>query len=177
MAVNKNQIAEDMRRIAQFFQTSVACADLLEQIGSLEGAVAEAARAKDAAYVERDSVVALVLAAKDELKAVNDNVADVRRNLQEEVIQSITDANTKAADIISAANVEAESLIAKASSEAATRRDAIVQSAARIQSDVDALNAEFVDKQAALIAVNADAIDAENRLAKAQAAIAKILGS
>ena len=132
MAANKNQIAEDMRRIAQFFQTSVACADLLEQVGSLEGAVAEAARAKDAAYADRDSVVALVIAAKDELKAANDNVSDVRRNLQEEVIQTITDANTKAADIINAANVEAENLISKAGSEATTRRDAIVQSAARV---------------------------------------------
>jgi len=61
--MNKQETAQQLRKVANFLKGLQQAADDIEAIGSMEGATAEAVKARDLAVKERDQALAAELAA------------------------------------------------------------------------------------------------------------------
>lgn len=156
----KSTAAEAIRRLATQYQQMMEAADLLEKIGSMDLATEEAKAARATAEKERDAVQDEVKKAKAELKVA-----------QEKAKLVLAEASTKAAEMAERAGLDAQSAAkdstAKASQildSANTRASLIIKSAEKTQDEMQAaVQAATFERDR----INAEAADAEDRLAKA----------
>jgi len=168
--------ADVLNREAKRYEALKGAADALNAIGSIEQAAAEAkARAKlhkdeaDAAQVELTKIKANITKQKADLSArLEAEEADQVTSKRESAAAATTlkiRASTQAAEIITQANAKADAAIAIGEAKVQELKAAKVQ----LEDELVAINASI---QSTTDAAQA----AEGRLAKAQAAIAKLLG-
>lgn len=115
--MNKQETAQNLRKVANFMKGLIQAADDIEAIGSMEGATAEAIRARDAAVAERETALAeladakasgkkAVAAAKERAEAL---LADAQAKADALVAEATELAKKEAAKIVNQAALDAES--------------------------------------------------------------------
>jgi hypothetical protein len=170
------QAAEAIQRAAKMYKDMSDAADALQTIGLMDQTVRERQALINAATNQLDVVNADLLNAKSKLAEAKIQAQNVEELANEKAVTIVADAQS-ATDEMRRRNAAAiDESNTKSIADVTAQRTAIVQAAARVQSDLDAMIVQLAEKQASLDAVNSSAIDAENRLAKAQAAITKMLG-
>lgn len=172
----KINAAEQIRTFAGMFKPLVEAADLLQNIGSLEQATAEAEAGRKAANDDRDKAVA-------DLQRVKADTADAVSQLAERAAvenmrakQVVEEAEEKAAMIVSAAEERAAGILKSGQDQASEALAKNAQQLSAMQAKLTELtneaNAAIVRRDQA----EASAVEAEGRLVKAQAAIRKLAG-
>lgn len=165
--MNKQETAQQLRKVANFLKGLQQAADDIEAIGSMEGATAEAVKARDLAVKERDQALAELAdtkakgakAAKDAKEKADAMLADAQAKADAKIAeaQALVDKTTN--DLISKAERQAAETTAKAG--------ASVQAAEQALADLTvkrtALAAEVADLEAKAGAARAE----HEKLAKA----------
>ena len=107
MAENYSEHVSNLRRLAVTLQGVIAAADVMERIGSIENAIAEAERARIDALDRKHQ-------AEEELESTTNAVA--RNN--ETAARTIADAETRAARLMADADTQAAQIVVDAKAEA-----------------------------------------------------------
>ena len=168
------EAADAIKRAAKQYEAFVHAAEILERIGSLENAEKEAKAAIDLAGKEREEMVEKLKKAQLSVKKAEELAAKKESDAAINAESILVDANNEALKIVSEAKAQA----AKFKSDANAN---IEQALAGIESQIQSRN-EVKAKLDSSIAVtqlqvdemNAAADEAEKRLAKVNAAIAKL---
>ncbi len=173
---NKSTVAGDLRRFAVFVKGLTDAADTLDQMQQIEEEANAATAATTKARDELAALQAQIADADRELVDTRAKAATSTRNAQAKASQIEADADAKAANIIEVARQSAQNQAAALVAEAQVRFDAL-------QAQVIAMGDQLLrmtddrDKLAAAIeASSADLADVEGRLAAAREAVAKLLG-
>ncbi len=174
--MEKQELALSVRHFANLFQNLQQVADTLDTIGSLENAAAEAKRDRAAAEADRDKAKAALkkleaqIAAKTEECNASIEEANGRRNT------ILADAIEQGRIKLEAAQADADAAVAKAKAQASD----LIAAAKAEKADLEAANKSLTDGLQALgesvAAKQAEADARDERIAKAQAKIAKMLG-
>lgn len=171
-----HEAADEIRRLAKMFENMQHAAAVLEKIGSLEQAAAEAASAYEAAKVGLDNAIAGQAEAEARLADIHGQADAVMLSATAKASDVRLLAEESAGKIISDAKAGAEKLIREAvvrvqASEADwdLRKDAI-------NAKVRELQGMAADEKLRLAAMAEEAIAVERRLAAAKAEVAKMLG-
>ena len=158
--MNKQETAQQLRKVANFVRGLIQAADDIEAIGSMEGATAEAIKARDVAVAERDKALASLADAKAKAKAalevaagkVEGMLADAQAKADAKIAeaQALVDKTTN--DLIARAERQAAEMTAKAG--------VSVQAAEQAMADLTvkrtALAAEVADIEAKAKAAQAE---------------------
>ena len=158
--MNKQETAQQLRKVANFLKGLQQAADDIEAIGSMEGATAEAKRARDAAVRERDQALAELADAKAKgAKAV--------KAAQERVDGMLADAKARADGLVDDAKVAADKAANDAIAAAERQASEVTSKAgASVQAAEQAL-ADLATQKAALTAEVAD-LEAKAKAAQAE---------
>lgn len=158
--MSKQETAAQLRKVANFMKGLIQAADDIEAIGSMEGATAEATRARDLAVKERDHALA-------ELADAKAKGAKAAKDAKEKVEGMLADAQAKADAKITEAQALVDKttndLISKAERQAAEMTD---KAAASVQAAGQEL-ANWAVKKGALMAEVAD-LEAKAKDARAE---------
>lgn len=119
--------AGDLRKAANFFKGIIAAADVIERIGSLENATAEAKAALAVAEKERDAAMKARDAAKAKAKAEAERA---EADAADALIKATNNALKAADDILAEANARAESMCKVAAEQADSAKAAATASVA-----------------------------------------------
>lgn len=133
----KSAAAEAIRRLAVQYQQMTEAADLLESIGSMEGATKEARDGREVAEKERDAVREDIKKAKADLKVAQEKAklviaeaesgaVGVEQSAQDAAIAIRAMAEADAAAVLAIANEQAMSIIANAEAAAESERQATI---------------------------------------------------
>ena len=174
--MDKLTAAESIRRLAVQYQAMVEAADALESIGKLEQTVRQATKQAADATAEMDGAKAELAVVKADVTKAKAKAAEIAAEANVKAMEILAEADRKAQAIIDGANSEAATRLAKAdiakakqAEDLAAQISNLTSAKLRLEQDVNALNV-------ANAAAQAEAVAAEDRIAKAQAKIAKMLG-
>jgi chromosome segregation ATPase len=173
---SKVQAAEAIEVLANQYRNMVEAAAMLKQIGSLENASKEAQKAAEAAKDEAE-------AAKLEADLAKADAKKAKTKVTEMLTKAAEDAN----DALAAAQEKADAIVAQANAKAAEIDQAAVDRLAGALADVNANRARIINEinnaqdrldglTIDIAAKTAEAEEAQKRLDKVQAQIAKYLG-
>lgn len=153
---DKMNAANELRTFANRFRATLAVADDMEKLGSIENAIGEAEAKLSSVKVERDRISADFDSAKSEVANARGKADGI-----------VADANAKANAIIEAAQGRADDVVKEAQRTAEAKA-----AAAKVASDAVAVK---VTKQREILAgLNAEIGDAETRLTAARNEIESI---
>ena len=152
--------AGDLRRVANFLKGITAAADVIERIGSLENATAEAKAALAVAERDRDSALAELADAKAKGKAA---VASAQAKADKILADAEAAAKEKEATILA----EADSLVSSNLSMASQQAGEMVAKATAAAQTWEQTVADLMVKSQALAAETAD-LEAKRALAQAE---------
>lgn len=158
--MNKQETAQQLRKVANFLKGLQQAADDIEAIGSMEGATSEARKARDVAQAERDQALAefadakakATKAAKDAQAKVDAMLADAQGKAEKLVADADAQARRTANDMIAAAERRADEVTTKAGSSVQAAEKAL---------------ADMAEKKAALAAEVGD-LEAKAKAAQAE---------
>lgn len=173
---SKSNAAESIRRLAVQYQQMVEAADLLDSIGSLEQAAAEAKKAAEAARADTAAARAEADKAKAEAKKSKEKVDKILSDADGEALAKVQEAEIKAQGIVADAKAKAEQITNKAAVDVADATAGVAGRVAELTTMRLRLEQELAALQNDIDAKKAEADDVEKRLAKAQAQVAKLLG-
>lgn len=108
---SKQETAQQLRKVVNFVQGLSAAADALEAIGSLEQAAAEANRARNEAFGERDKAQAELTALR---AALASELEDAKKECAELKAKAKAAAEKTTADKLAIAESKAAAIVAKA---------------------------------------------------------------
>jgi cell division septum initiation protein DivIVA len=171
---DKITVAESIRRVAVLFQNMVEAADMLESIGSLEQAKAEADAARAAAESARNNAIVEAEKVAQEVNAANLESASVMASARKDAESVLTDAKAKADALIAAAHRDADTLIVAASSDASKAADAMTTQIAQMRSTLELIDAATADSLSKKAEAEQAAADAQAKLESIQDAIRKL---
>jgi hypothetical protein len=174
---NEINVSEDIRKLAKLYESMVTAADMLEEIGKNKQISAECKRDADQARSDLSVVLGQVAVANEDVRKAKAIAKDIE-----------ADAKSKAMTIEIGAKAEADNIIKQAKEREAqmlTDADAKVQAALGLEFvKANALKAEKAELEGAVTGLKTliseltdKAADSEARLAKAQAAIAKLINA
>lgn len=171
--MNKQETAQQLRKVANFFKGLQQSADDIEAIGSMEGATKEARAARDLATQERDKALAELADAKAKgakfVKDTKDKVEGMLADAQAKADALVAEANERvgrvASDMITKAEAQAADVIAKANAAVANaeqahhdlsvKRTALAAEVADLETKADTAQAEYDKLTKALDALKA----------------------
>lgn len=174
---NISQVAGSVRDLANLFQNMVAAADVLDKIGSLENATAEAKRDSDAAREDHAAAEKELTAALDKIDEANAQAKSIVAAANTTADGIVADAKERASSIALEAKLNYSKLMDQAMADANDQKTKIGASIVAAQGNFDALSLQVNAAIDARDSAMAEAAAAEDRLAKAQAAIQKLLGN
>lgn len=174
---NEINVAEDIRRLAKTFESMVAAADMLETIGKNKQIVEECKRDADKARADLSVALGQVAVTNEDIRKAKEKAKDIE-----------ADAKSMALTIEIGAKAESENIIKQAKArevQMLNDADEKVRSALALEFvKANALKAEKADLEGAVVGLKTliseltdKAADSEARLAKAQAAIAKLINA
>lgn len=151
--MNKQETAQQLRKVANFLKGLQQAADDIEAIGSMEGATAEAVRARDQAVAERDKALAELADAKAKgakaAKDAKDKVEAMLAEAQAKADGMLADADARAKrdanDMIAAAERQADHVTAQSAKSVQAAEQALADMAVRkaaLAGEVDDLEAK-----------------------------------
>lgn len=150
--------ADEVKKLARMFQALGDVVEVLERVGSLDQAEQEARARIDRLNTEAESISAKIKAANDKAAAVRATVEGIDATANENAEALVEQAKTEAKRISAAASSAANKTVAGAKEYA----DAAMASA---------LAAQGREKEA-----TAALVEIDNRIERAKAQIAKLLG-
>ena len=158
--MSKQETAQQLRKVVNFFKGLEQAADDIEAIGSMEGATAEAVKAREIAVAERDKALA-------ELADTKANAKAAEQIAKGKVEAMLADAQAKA----DAKITEAQALVDKTTNDLITKAErqaseVTAKAGASVQSAEQAL-ADLTVKRTALAAEVAD-LDAQAKASQAE---------
>lgn len=171
-----NDAAAAIRRAAKQFEQFSVAADILDKIGNLDNAEKEAKAAVSKAVKERDDALAALSDAKSEVSDAKKKADEVQSNAESKADEIVDTANKSADAIISLAKDKANEIIANAETTATKSVSLILSRIEDLESKKNDLENQISVLSEQANAAYTSAIDAEARLAKVNAAIAKLAG-
>lgn len=158
--MSKQETAQQLRKVVNFFKGLEQAADDIEAIGSMEGATAEAVKAREIAVAERDKALA-------ELADTKANAKAAEQIAKGKVEVMLADAQAKA----DAKITEAQALVDKTTNDLITKAErqaseVTSKAGASVQAAEQAL-ADLTVKKAALVTEVAD-LEAKAKASQAE---------
>lgn len=170
----KADIAQDLRRVVNFFKSLETAADAMEQIGSLELAAEEAKKSKTVADSSRDKVLAELNASKAKIEQAQIEAGMIVQKAKTEADEMVAQGRADAQALVAKAQTDAKNYLNAAVSEAQAMKDRIGTDITAAQSAKEVAVSAAAQAAAEADAANALAKEAERRLASIQAQIAKL---
>jgi flagellar biosynthesis chaperone FliJ len=164
-----NEAADAIRRAAKKYQLFVEAAEILERIGSLEQATAEADQAKKVAVDARVAAEAAYVAAEAARAKVVDETARMRADAEAEAKSVIDAAHARAQEeskaIVKAAMDDAIAI----GNDANAKASAVAGEVAKMQNQINVLTEHRAALEADVTALTETLNNAQARLAEVQA--------
>jgi len=173
---DKIKAADAINRLAQSYQAVIDAASMLKEIGSLEQAKDEAAKARAAADKEAESAKAEAKKAKDAIKVAKEQADKIAADAQDYADKLIAEGAARAKQVAEKCQADCNDMISKATVDASAAKAAAVAEYKQVQDDIARAKevlAEILSKQDAAVA---SAEDAEKRLAAAMSKVKSLLG-
>lgn len=168
--------ADAIRRAAKQYEHFIVAADLLDKLGSLENAIAEAKTQVDVITQEREAAQAEYTNLQHALTKKKAELKQASEAAQAKADKIIDDADAARLTIIADANEQAKQIVEGALISKSSELGALQSKVSAVQ---DALATALADERAATnraAEANAAADDAEKRLAKVKATLASLNG-
>lgn len=168
--------ADAIRRLAKQFENMAYAADVLEKIGSLDNATAEAGRARLEAETLRDAALAAKAEAEAGLTAVKAQADQIVETAREAAAGVVRQAENVGQGKVADATAQAELVVREANIQARKIVDDAIREKNTAALETQALREEHEQLAGAVMASRAEAEAIEARLISARAEIAKLLG-
>lgn len=162
--MNKQETAQNLRKVANFMKGLIQAADDIEAIGSMEGATVEAIRARDVAVAERETALAELADAKASGKKA---VAAAKERADKMVADAEAAAKGRATEIVSAAENEASVVLANCGRQCSER-------VANARTNVARAEQALADLAVQKSALTAEVADLESKAKASQAEFDKL---
>lgn len=168
---------QTLKRLAVQYQGIVDAVELVEKLGSIEQATAEAARARDAARAELATALRDRDAAFVALEGARKEAEDVKAAAAAEVVSARAKAESDAALVLANARARVDEIIGEANARANAAHEAQTLRADLLEQEIGAMEQSAIAAREASAKANADADTAAKKLSDIQAAIAKLAGA
>jgi len=162
--MSKQDTAQDLRRVANFLKGMIQAADDIEAIGAMEGATAEALKARDSAVKERETALAELADVKASRKKA---VAAAQKRVDDMLAAAQAQADANVANTQALLDKRTNDLITKAERQAAEMTATAIAS-------VDAATSELVRLSGQKASLTAEVSDLEAKAKAAQAELDKL---
>ena len=177
MASKATDAADAIKRAAKQYEAFVAAAEILEKIGSLENAVEEAKKDIEAHRKVRDFEASEANKLKEETINIKNANLFLEIEAKAKADEIVNAATLQAYEIGSDAGVAANKTIQDANAKAQAILAGVDSQLVKLEKERSELESSNAGLQALVAESLAKAEEAEKRLAKAQAAIAKLIAA
>lgn len=126
----KQSMADQIRRLAGYFEAMKEVADIIEEVGSLEGHKAELERARDLARDEHAKTVADLKVAKGELHDVKVLAKRAAETSEQRAAETLSLANGERDRILAEAKAQGAEIVEKAKAQVAAVKAELAQTRA-----------------------------------------------
>lgn len=170
---DKFTAAESIRRIAAFITPMLEAAEQLETMGKAEQTIKEAEKAKETALADAKAAQQEAVLAKDEVKKAKDQAKEILNKATDQALIKLGEADQKAQAILDGAAAQANGMVLRAAAEANDQLAGVAGKVGQLTAEKTKLEDHINVLNAALLKLQVDGEEAEKKLLKIQAAIAK----
>lgn len=167
--------ADALKRQAAKYESLMAAAKVLDEVGSIEQAVMDLRKEEDRQRNENAALRGEATKAKKDLASAKQQADEMIARANDQALARLQEADQKAQAILDGATVDAAKTLAQAQADADRVQGALAGKVASLTSTKVALEQDVASLTRAVDAKRGEADDLDKRLAKIQAQIAKMM--
>lgn len=174
--MDKITAAGAIRSLANKYAAMNEAADILEQLGSLDNATAEAIRDKEAAIADKKAALIELEKAQGALKQSKDQAKAILEKSVVDANEWVAGAKSESEAIVKEAKAQAQDILSKASNDNLVALSMVKSNIDSASDKLSKINEELEAKKAELANLDELIAQSQEKHLAAKAAIAKILG-